>query len=204
MWVFRKLLKLRLDLIEALFCLVVARMLLLMPFRWIAPWIGRPAPGEVRNTTQYRQRQSEAALAVRRAILSVADGLPWSSSCLVRGIAARMMTGRRGLPSVLQLGVGAGENTGLSAHAWFRCGDVDVVGTETADAFHPIVAFVREPKRLLSGAAKGRLGGVGQGCMKQAVPGANFEEGDDYGSRGDVDGNAPSALDARGEVPDPQ
>jgi hypothetical protein len=44
--------------------------------------------------------------------------------------------------SVLQLGVQASAATGLSAHAWLKCGDIDVVGAEIAAEFTPVATFL--------------------------------------------------------------
>jgi hypothetical protein len=129
------------DLAEAVFCLGAARLLLFLPFRWLVRLIGRPQAGANSSTPVPATHESTAATAVRRAILRVAERLPWQSSCLVRALAARLMLRRRRLPSTLQLGVRAGALTELSAHAWVKCGDVDVVGGESAAEFTPLASF---------------------------------------------------------------
>lgn len=130
----------RWALVEAMLSLVLARMSLLIPFRWFARLLGRLEPGIDRSIAVLSADERYAALGVRRAVLRVADRLPWQSSCLVRALAARMMLRRRHLPSVLQFGVGRTPRE-LSAHAWVRCGEIDVVGAETAADFAPIAAF---------------------------------------------------------------
>lgn len=131
----------QLDLAEAVLCLGAARLFLLVPFRWLIRLIGRPQAGASCPAAVLGIDESSTASAVRRAILRVAERLPWQSSCLVRALAGRMMLTRRRLPSVLQLGVRAGHATELSAHAWLKCGEIDVVGVETAAEFTPIAAF---------------------------------------------------------------
>lgn len=118
----------------------LARMSLFIPFRWLARLLGRVEAGVDRSIVVLGTEEREAALRVRRAVLRVAERLPWQSSCLVRALAARMMLRRRHLPSLLQFGVGHAQ-TKLSAHAWVRCGEIDVVGAETAADFAPIAAF---------------------------------------------------------------
>jgi Transglutaminase-like superfamily len=130
----------RWALVEAMLSLVLARMSLLIPFRWLARLLGRLEPGIDRSIVVLSDDERYAALGVRRAVLRVAAGLPWQSSCLVRALAARIMLRRRHLPSVLQFGVGRTPRE-LSAHAWVRCGEIDVVGAETAADFAPIAAF---------------------------------------------------------------
>jgi hypothetical protein len=128
-------------LVEAVFCLAAARLLLFVPFRRLAPRLGRPHPGVDRSDTALDSPARAAALRVQAALLRAARRLPWHSSCLVCALAGRMMLGRRRLPSVLQLGARNASATELAAHAWLRCGDVDVIGAETAGLYTPIVAF---------------------------------------------------------------
>lgn len=129
------------TLMEAIFCLGLARLLLLVPFRRLAPLMGQPQGGLDRSTVILRADERAAALAVRDALLRIAARLPWHSSCLVRALAGGFMVRRRRLPSVIHLGAQGGAERELSAHAWLRCGDVDVVGAEISDEYTPIVAF---------------------------------------------------------------
>jgi hypothetical protein len=130
----------RWALIEAMVSLVLARISMLMPFRWLARLLGGLEPGMGRFIAILGADEREAALEVRRAVLRIAERLPWRSSCLVRAVAARIMLRRRHLPSLVQFGVGR-TPTEFSAHAWVRCGEIDVVGAETAADFAPIAAF---------------------------------------------------------------
>ena len=131
----------RRALLEAVLCLSLARLLLILPFRWIAPLIGRPEAGAYQPTITLSQAERWWALAIRTALARVARSLPWHSSCLVCAIAGQLMLRRHRLPSVLQLGARTEPGTALSAHAWLRCGEVDVVGTEVALEFTPLAAF---------------------------------------------------------------
>ena len=121
---------------------MAAQLFLLVPFRLLATLLGEPQAGEDRSIAALDADEIAKACAVRRAILRVGGQLPWQSSCLVRALAAWMMLRRRHLPSVLQLGVRTGPPAqGLSAHAWLKCGEVEVVGVETAAEFTPLAAF---------------------------------------------------------------
>lgn len=132
----------RIAVIEAGVCLVCARFLLLMPFRWLAPFLGRAqsAPA-ARPVEALLAEQRAEALGIRRALLRVSRHLPWHSSCLVCAIAGRMMLHRRRLPSVLLLGARSDPEAQLAAHAWLQCGEIDVIGAEVAPEYSPIVAF---------------------------------------------------------------
>jgi hypothetical protein len=127
--------------VEAVLCLGLARLLLLVPFRRLAPFLGQPQSDGNGTTVVLGPEERLAALAVRRALLRVCERLPWHSSCLVCALAGRMMLWRRGMPSTLHLGARSDTDTELAAHAWLRCGEVDVVGVEAADHYTPIVAF---------------------------------------------------------------
>lgn len=133
----------RMAVIEAGLCLACARLLLLVPFRWIAPFLGRaqPAAAAARPIEVLPAKQRAEALAIRRALLRVSRHLPWHSSCLVSAIAGRMMLSRRRMRSVLLLGARSDAATQLAAHAWLQCGEVDVIGAEVAPEYAPIVAF---------------------------------------------------------------
>jgi len=122
-------------------CLCFARLLLLVPFRRVVPLIGEAEQGADRSIIVLTQEQRTSALAIRDGLLRVARVLPWHSSCLACAIGGRLMLQHKGLPSVLHLGARSGLGHQLSAHAWLRCGDIDVVGVEIASEFTPLVAF---------------------------------------------------------------
>ena len=137
-------LKVRSAHIEAFACLLVGRLLLLAPFNWFAHRLGKVVGGEVDSDTKCDPQQAMQVRAVRVALLAVANRLPWHSSCLVRAIAARMMLSNRGLPSALHLGVRHDSDGKMGAHAWLHCLDIAVVGTEEAEQFNPVAAFVAD------------------------------------------------------------
>jgi hypothetical protein len=128
-------------LIEAMLCLGLARLLVLVPFRRIAPLMGQPQAGPDRSSLILGPDERAAVLAIRRALLRAARRLPWHSSCLVRAVGGHFMARRRRLPSVIHLGARANPSQELSAHAWLCCGEIDVVGAEIAEEYTPIVAF---------------------------------------------------------------
>ena len=131
----------QIALVEAVLCLALAQLLLLVPFRRLAPLLGRPQPDSGGETVALDANQRVGALAVRRALLRASNRLPWHASCLVRALAARLMLWRRRMPSVLHLGARNASETDLAAHAWLRCGEIDVIGVEGASEYAPIVAF---------------------------------------------------------------
>lgn len=67
----------------------------------------------------------------------------WDSACLARALTARRMLQRRGIPGVFYLGAAKEEATagGVKAHAWSRCGDAIITGSEGHEAFTVMSAF---------------------------------------------------------------
>jgi hypothetical protein len=92
--------------------------------------------------TSWRLSDSEEAVAreVRLVVRAVAERLPWTSTCLVRAMAARALLARRRLPCTLYLGL-RHPAPSLEAHAWLRAGSISVTGGAESRAFHPVVWF---------------------------------------------------------------
>ena len=68
--------------------------------------------------------------------------LPWHVTCLMEGVAAKMMLARRGIPSTLYLGVvPARADAPMEAHAWLRCGTAILTGAEGRERFTTVTAF---------------------------------------------------------------
>lgn len=82
-----------------------------------------------------------AAAAVARAITRAARHVPFRAVCLQEAFAALLMLRRRGLAATIHLGVARTDTGGLKAHAWSRCGDVQVTGFSAASAFVPVATF---------------------------------------------------------------
>ena len=101
-----------------------------------------PRLGDRMRETSRQLSGSEEAVArqVRLVVRVVADRLPWTSTCLVRAMAARAMLARRRLPCTLYLGLRA-PALSLEAHAWLRAGSIAVTGGGESRAFHPVAWF---------------------------------------------------------------
>jgi len=132
----------RLVLLEAACYLTAAQLAVhLLPFRWLAPRLGRMG-GETnaRSITAERQRQAQQ---VGWAVTALARRLPWDSKCLAQAVAGKWMLQRRGLPSILYLGIdhGSGEENWLVAHAWLLCGTDFVTGEPRHERFQVLATF---------------------------------------------------------------
>lgn len=111
--------------------------LFVLPFRWIAPRLGRTV--EPLRAAVSADRV-EAAKRIGWAVSLAARNLPWHSRCLVRAVAAKVMLQRRGLRSTLYLGVRRDDDREVSSHAWLRFGDVPLVGGRSA-GYTVVAAF---------------------------------------------------------------
>lgn len=123
---------------EAVFSLGAARaMILLVPFRWIAPWLERKPRGSGRPT----EPDPVLTGSVRRAVTITANHVPWNAVCLPQAMAAKFMLARRGCPSTLHLGVARTGADALTAHAWLEAGNAIVVGERGVDSVTPVAHF---------------------------------------------------------------
>jgi hypothetical protein len=112
-----------------------------VPFKRWAPQLGASMQETRPDATPGTER---AVRDVRLAVRLVAARLPWSSSCLVRAIAARRMLCRRGLACTLYLGLNR-QGRPLQAHAWLRSGHLYVTGQREAAAFSVVAYFGSAP-----------------------------------------------------------
>lgn len=127
-------------LVEATIFAALARIAILtLPFRWIAPWLGRHTEsagesGETVGDDLVRQRVGWAVQVVSRHT-------PWQSKCLVQSIVARLMLGRRGVAGTIYLGLAKDPDGQLIAHAWLRSGAMIVTGRRGMLQFTVLSSF---------------------------------------------------------------
>ncbi|MFY8106631.1 MAG: lasso peptide biosynthesis B2 protein [Elstera sp.] len=140
----------RARVLEALALLSLAWLAVrLLPFRVIAPWLGQLHPPHAVLPESIGTGETQQAMAVKAALRAAMRRLPWTSTCLMQSLAGRLMLGRRGVPSLVRLGVARG-NAPERAHAWLIASGIDVSGGESAADFTPISDFmggVRPPLR---------------------------------------------------------
>jgi len=125
--------------LETTFWLGVSRLaILILPFRWIAPFLGQHMASSDEND---KDGDRKTEVSVSRAILTMSRHLPWESKCLVQAISGKMMLRRRQIPSTLYLGVAKKEDGDLNAHAWIRCGDRILTGARGHRQFTVVASF---------------------------------------------------------------
>lgn len=83
-----------------------------------------------------------AALELARAVNRGAARLPFETKCLPRAMALHAMLRRRGLPSVLVIGVLDRSLRGSieDLHAWIESGEAVIIGA-IDQPFHPLARF---------------------------------------------------------------
>jgi transglutaminase superfamily protein len=79
------------------------------------------------------------------ALAAAAARTPWHSTCLVQSLAGYVILRRRGVPSVVYLGVAKDPAGEFTAHSWLRCGDVIVTGRGGHQRYSAIAAYGPAP-----------------------------------------------------------
>jgi hypothetical protein len=132
----------RLRTLEAIGALLLAYgMVRTVPFRLLRRLIGPARPATTIDATP-SEPTDPGAIALGRALANGARRLPWSSTCLMRALAGRLMLSRRGRNGEIVFGVSMQDGS-LRAHAWLVAGGGIVCGGSEASDFSPIAAFRR-------------------------------------------------------------
>lgn len=135
----------RAVLVEAGVLLAGARLAVVaLPFKTLAPRLGtRTEPA-----TAMPDVDPARLRAVTWAIGTVSARTPWRSMCLEQAIAAKAMLRLRRIPNTLHLGVARMETDAsrpFIAHAWVRCGEVNVTGGNRVDQYALVTSFADLP-----------------------------------------------------------
>ena len=118
----------KLMLVEAVAMTSIASSaLLLLPFRWIAPWLGRHMEVSSESQTADDERTVQR---VRTAIRISSRYIWWKPQCLAQAIAATTMLRLRNIEGTVYLGMAKDGDSVLAAHAWLRCGTTIVTGSQ--------------------------------------------------------------------------
>lgn len=117
---------------EAMAWLAIARLILLVfPFRWVSRWLGSvSAPAGVTPPQVESDAAARTARAVGWAVERMAANAPFKAVCLQQAVAAKFLLARRGIPSLLHLGVAreAARKPDFIAHAWLDVAGIKVTG----------------------------------------------------------------------------
>lgn len=108
------------------------------------PLAAQPAPSADELAAVARAADEQTLDRVRqgrrvgRMVARVAALLPWHPTCLRQAMAVRWLLRRRGVPSVVHLGIA--DVASMDAHAWVTVHGFTVVGRQ-ARSFIPVAAF---------------------------------------------------------------
>lgn len=144
--------KTKLLLIEAFLFLGCARILKMIPFSKVAPFLG-----DHMNETSYDYTTAKSKKKIKQishSIKIMSKYTLWESQCLVKAIAGMMMLERRGIDSTIYLGTTRDEDGKMIAHAWLRSGPFYVSGSEGMKQFTVVGMFA---KRVSSNRRRGKL-----------------------------------------------
>lgn len=130
--------------IEAVLVLVLARLAVrLIPFRWLVLWFERSPRGEELRGPRRRRARREVRVAIRNA----SRCLPGRTACGPRAIAAQTMLRRRGVSTVLYLGIGP-EVAGMRGHTWLKDGNSPVLGVRRDRLYLPVATYPSRSNRM--------------------------------------------------------
>jgi hypothetical protein len=132
----------RLRVVEAMLALAAAALMLrYLPFRVIAARVGTVSSSGAPPDGLPPGPAHPAIARVRAALASAERRLDLRDCCLIIAWAAGILLRRRGVASVLHLGV-AKSATGFEGHAWLEAEGRMVCGGRTAARFTPIARIV--------------------------------------------------------------
>ncbi|SDF67695.1 lasso peptide biosynthesis B2 protein [Chitinophaga filiformis] len=123
--------------IQAWVCIAIARcMLVFMPFRKIAPLLGK----SVAAVDPFSTRRSSRPERIRAAIRRAAACSPWRAKCFEQALAGKMMLTYKHMSGIVFFGINkVGDD--LKAHAWLESEGVIITGGREADQFIVIARF---------------------------------------------------------------
>lgn len=128
-------------LIEAYILLAWARVLKVIPFRRVSPFLGSKM-----SETSFEMDQANIKLVkqISHAIHIMSKYTFWESKCLIKAIACMKMLERRQIDSTLYLGTAKDENGKMIAHAWLRSGPLYLTGAKEMKKFVVVSKFAKK------------------------------------------------------------
>lgn len=123
--------------VQAWICIAIARcMLVFMPFRKIAPLLGKSVDDDYTRGA----RASHRLKRIRTAITRAAAWSPWRAKCFEQALAGKIMLTCRNMSCIVFFGINkVGDE--LQAHAWLESDGVIITGGKEADQFVIIARF---------------------------------------------------------------
>lgn len=117
---------------------IVRLAILIVPFRYITPFMGKKM---LESTEVISLKQRGQAVKIAWCVNTMSRFTPWESKCLVRAFTAQIILRVFRIPSTLYLGVAKDGSNQLMAHAWLRCGQLILTGGDERDGFKEVARF---------------------------------------------------------------
>ena len=115
--------------------------ILLVPFRTLAPRLGR-TQGTAARVPLLSDAQESRAREIGRVVRLAARYTPWTSNCFPQAVVARMLLGLHRIPYAIHFGVTSGHGDApLQAHAWVVAGRVPVTGGDSFKRYTVVGVF---------------------------------------------------------------
>jgi len=126
-----------------------------LPFRALVRLAGQPSRHLI-NITDGHSGHAPIIQSIRKTVVTVSRRVPWQSKCLVQASAAKIMLGKRGIPSEACLGVSESGMRGNSRpgervesanqkdmrpHAWLIVNGEAIIGGENLDDYVAVTRF---------------------------------------------------------------
>jgi hypothetical protein len=122
---------------EAWVCLGSARLMLIcLPFRKIAPLLGK----NVADSNRHDIPPSARPGRIRAAISRAAACAPWRTKCFEQALAGKLMLSYRKMPGIVFFGINK-QGEVLNAHAWLESDGVIITGGKQVDQYTIIARF---------------------------------------------------------------
>lgn len=122
------------------FCLTgfVRMFILILPFKWIAKYLGDQGTESPREEDPVKL---EASRKIGRTIERISRHTVWESKCLVQAITGKILLRQIDIANTLYLGVRKNEKNELLAHAWLRVGSAVITGRQVMKEFKTVSCF---------------------------------------------------------------
>lgn len=119
-------------------------MILLVPFKRITADLQHPPLAN--SPPKLLSAQADEAIMIGRLVAAAARFTPWQSLCLTQVLVTQRLLEKQNIPGQFYLGVRrscefTGDPSGLSAHAWLRCGAVIVNGAAEHEHYTVVSSF---------------------------------------------------------------
>ena len=113
--------------------------IMVLPFRWIAPRLGR----NTAITTEEPPSECRPAVidSIQWAVRTASRYAPWECKCLVQAMAGKILLRRWDIPSTIYLGVRRDDNSDFAAHAWLMCEGIVLTGEPGMEQFTVVATF---------------------------------------------------------------